>query len=47
VFNTMQDYIVYKGSPDNVVAQGRFDNNWRVPADDAEKIKATGAVTVR
>ncbi len=47
ILTSAQDYVVYKGSLDNVVAQGRFDGNWRVPAEDAEKIKATGAVTLR
>lgn len=46
VLTTMQDYIVYKGSLDKPIAQGRFDENWRLPAADAEKIAATGAFTL-
>jgi poly(3-hydroxybutyrate) depolymerase len=44
-----EDYILFKGSPDrpeNVVARGYFDANWRLPEADAEKMKATGAVTI-
>jgi pimeloyl-ACP methyl ester carboxylesterase len=41
------DYILFKGSLENVVAEGRFDRNWKVPAADAAKIRATGVVTIR
>ena len=41
-----QDFILFKDSPDNIVAEGRFDNNWRLPEAEAAKMKATGAVTV-
>lgn len=41
------DYLLFKGSLENVVAEGRFDAGWRVPPADAEKILATGAVAVR
>jgi predicted esterase len=40
------DYLLFKGSPANVVAQGRFDDRWRLPAADAEKLKASGVVTL-
>jgi predicted esterase len=45
--SSFADYVVYKGSLANVVAEGRFDNDWRIPAGDLEKIKATGAVTFK
>ncbi len=41
------DYILFKGSLENVIAEGRFDRNWKVPADAAAKIRATGAVDIR
>ncbi len=41
------DYILFKGSLDNVVAEGRFDRNWKLPAGDVAKIQATGAVSIR
>jgi poly(3-hydroxybutyrate) depolymerase len=40
------DFALFKGTGENVVVQGRFDTSWRVPADVAEKLKATGAVNV-
>jgi hypothetical protein len=40
------DYILFKGSLTNVVAEGRFDRNWKVPADAAPKLLAPGTVTV-
>jgi hypothetical protein len=41
------DYILFKGSLGNVVARGRFDSNWKVPAADAAKMLATGTVTIQ
>src|SRR5205085_6374312 len=40
------DYILFKGSLSNVVAEGRFDRNWKVPADALPKLLAPGTVTV-
>lgn len=45
--DTLGDYIVFKGSLAHVVGEGRFDRSWKVPADAAEKMKATGAISVR
>ncbi len=38
------DYLLFRGSVEHVVAEGRFDQHWRLPAAEAEKIRATGAV---
>jgi hypothetical protein len=40
------DYILFKGSLANVVAEGRFDRNWKVPPEAARKMQATGTVTL-
>ncbi len=47
LLETFGDYILYKGSLANVVAEGRFDRNWKVPPDAAAKLRATGTVTIR
>ena len=44
---TFGDFILFKGSLENVILDGRFDRNWKLTADDAAKIKATGAVEIR
>lgn len=49
-YRTLQsfgDYIVFKGGIDNVIAEGRFDKQWKLPPDIADKLRATGAVEVR
>lgn len=43
---SLGDYLIFKGSVAHVVAEGRFDRNWKVPRDAAEKIAATGTVTL-
>jgi poly(3-hydroxybutyrate) depolymerase len=47
LLSTFGDYILFKGSLANVVAEGRFDANWKVPAEAAAKMRATGTVTIR
>ncbi|HEY2018629.1 MAG TPA: alpha/beta hydrolase-fold protein [Bryobacteraceae bacterium] len=47
LLRTFGDYIFFKGSLANVVAEGRFDRNWKVPPDAAAKILASGTATVR
>ena len=41
------DYLVFKGSLTHVVAEGRFDRNWKLPPETAAKIAATGTVKVQ
>jgi predicted esterase len=41
----MKDYILFKGSVDSPVVEGRFDRNWRITEADAAKMTASGVVT--
>src|ERR1051326_8510583 len=47
LLSTLGDYILFKGSVGNVIAAGRFDQNWKVPAEAASRIRASGTVMVR
>ena len=47
VLETFADFIVFKGSLENVVAEGRLENDWSIPPAAAATIKATGAVQLR
>jgi Phospholipase/Carboxylesterase len=40
------DYVLFRGGVTQVVAEGRFDANWKLPADAAARIAATGTVTI-
>ena len=44
---SFEDFILFKGGLDNVVTEGRFDRHWRLPAEAAARMAATGAVTLR
>jgi hypothetical protein len=39
--------MLFKDSPDNVIAEGRFGRAWRLPSAEAEKMRSTGAVTMK
>jgi pimeloyl-ACP methyl ester carboxylesterase len=47
VLQSFPDFVLFKGTLNNVIAEGRFDRDWKVPPDAAEKMSATGAVKVR
>ncbi len=47
LLSTFGDYILFKGSLAHVVVEGRFDRNWKVPADASAALLAAGTVTVR
>jgi hypothetical protein len=40
------DYVLFRGNIAQVVAQGRFDANWKVPADAAARLTAAGTVRI-
>ncbi|HKK41315.1 MAG TPA: alpha/beta hydrolase-fold protein [Bacteroidales bacterium] len=43
----MKDFILFKEGPDNIVTQGYFDNNWKLPEDAASAMKSTGVITIK
>ncbi len=45
--NQFQDFILFKETPDNVVAGGTFDNNWKLPTDAAAAMKGTGVIEIK
>ena len=47
LLDTFGDYILFKGSLAHVVAEGRFDRNWKVPSEAAARMLGTGTVTIR
>jgi len=40
------DYILFKGSLSNVIAEGRFDLHWKLSAEARKAMLATGAVEI-
>ena len=46
LLTTFSDYILFKGSLAHVIAEGRFDRNWKVPPDAAARMLATGTITI-
>jgi len=38
------DFILFRGGLDHVIVEGRFDNQWQLPAEALEKMRATGVV---
>jgi pimeloyl-ACP methyl ester carboxylesterase len=46
VLDTFGDYILFKGTLERVVAEGRFDRNWKLPPAAAEAMRKTGAVVI-
>ena len=43
----LKDYLLFKGSASAPIAEGYFDTEWNLPAAEKEKIKTSGAATIR
>jgi len=43
----LPDFILFKGTPDNVISSGYFDNNWEIPEAEKSKLKSSGVVTLK
>lgn len=44
VLGRFQDFVLFKGTINTVVSGGRFNNDWTLPAKEADKLKAAGVV---
>ena len=47
VLSSFGDFVLLKGSLDDVVIEGCFDRNWKLPADLSAKLLATGTVSIQ
>ena len=43
----LKDFILFKESSDNIITQGSFDNNWKLPPDAISAMKATGVISIK
>jgi poly(3-hydroxybutyrate) depolymerase len=41
------DFVLFKGSLDNIIVQGNFDNHWELPESAKSDMKKTGVVDIR
>jgi hypothetical protein len=47
LLSTLGDFVLFKGSLDDVVSGGRFDGHWKLPPDASARMLASGTVTIR
>ena len=47
LLTTFKDFILFRGSLENVVSEGYFDRNWKVAPDASAKMLAAGIVNLR
>jgi pimeloyl-ACP methyl ester carboxylesterase len=43
----IEDFILFKNTPDNIISHGYFDNEWALPATEVSKLKASGVVNLK
>ena len=41
-----KDFLLFKDTKENVITEGYFDQNWKLPVEGVEKLKASGVVTI-
>jgi len=45
LLSTFGDYVLFKGRIGNVLAEGRLNRDWALPAESKETLRSTGVVT--
>jgi hypothetical protein len=43
----LKDFVFFREYSDNIVSEGYFDNDWKIPAEEAAKLKSSGAVSIK
>ena len=43
----LQDFILFKENSDNIITQGNFDNNCKIPSEAASAMKNTGVISIK
>jgi len=41
------DFILFRESPDNVISQGTFDNDWKLAEPDVAALQSSGVINLR
>jgi len=47
ILRNFGDCLLFKGSLENIVVDGRFDRHWKLAPDTVTKMQATGAVVIK
>jgi hypothetical protein len=42
-----KDFILFKDSPDNIISEGYFDNNWKLPAEAISALETSGVTGIK
>lgn len=46
ILKKYKDFLLFRETPDNIISQGCFDKNWKLPGEAAEAMKSSGAVII-
>jgi pimeloyl-ACP methyl ester carboxylesterase len=44
---TFHDFVLFRETSDHIITQGRFDNNWDLPAEAKEAMRSVGVIEIR
>ncbi|NLE34306.1 MAG: prolyl oligopeptidase family serine peptidase [Bacteroidales bacterium] len=47
MLNKFGDFILFRESPDNVIKEGTFDNEWKLTEPDAAALQSSGVINLR
>jgi hypothetical protein len=43
----MKDFLLFKETNDQIISEGYFDNDWKLPAEAVQKMKVSGVVSIK
>jgi dienelactone hydrolase len=44
ILKKYKDFLLFRETPDNIISQGCFDNDWKLPGEAAEAMKSSGVI---
>jgi hypothetical protein len=42
----LKDFVLFREYSDNIVSEGYFNNEWKIPAEEASKMKLSGVLSI-
>jgi len=46
ILKKYKDFLLFRETPDNIIYQGCFDNNWKLPGEAAEAMISSGVIII-
>ena len=46
ILKKYKDFLLFRETPDNIISQGCFDSDWKLPGEAVEAMKSSGVIII-